>query len=126
MRGAAQVLGDTGRPTAERELHEAIADLSRRPEPDLSGAVHHALAALECVMRDACDDPKATLGELVKRYPGRLPKPLDTAVEKLWGYASEAGRHMREGGTPTHADAEFVVGATATIVTYLASTSQRA
>ena len=52
------------------------------------------------------------------------PRPdrseIDSAVEKLWGYASESGRHMREGGTPAHQDAEFVVGVAAVLVTYLA------
>lgn len=84
LRGV-ETLGHTGWATAEKELHEAISDLSRRPTPDLSGAVHHALAAPECVMRDICRDPKATLGELVKRYPDQLPRPLDSAVEKLLG-----------------------------------------
>jgi hypothetical protein len=31
--------------TARDEIHKALADLSRRPELDLTGAVHHAMAA---------------------------------------------------------------------------------
>src|SRR5690606_4576143 len=35
---------ETGRNTAASELHEAILDLSRRPDPDLTGAIQHAMA----------------------------------------------------------------------------------
>ena len=63
------------RPTAASHLHEALQDLSRRPEPDLAGAVYHAMGSLECLARDVTGDPKATLGEVLKRNPGLLPKP---------------------------------------------------
>ena len=112
-------------PTASNEIHEALRDLSRRPEPDATGAIQHAMAALECVSRDICGDPRATLGEILKRYPGVLPKPLDEAVSKAWGYASEAGRHLREGHAPEREEAELVVGVAATIATYLASRVQK-
>ena len=36
--------------TAKQEIHEALRDLSRRPDPDLTGAVQHAMAALECTL----------------------------------------------------------------------------
>ncbi len=38
-------------PRAHQEIHEALLDLSRRPDPDLTGAVQHAMAALEAVAR---------------------------------------------------------------------------
>src|SRR5690606_20089701 len=50
-------------PTAKTEIKEAIADLSRRPEPDITGAIQHSLACLECVIREVAGDRKATLGE---------------------------------------------------------------
>ena len=79
-------LDDARLPTAARELREAMTDLSRRPEPDLSGALHHALAAVECAMRNVCEDKK-TLGALLKdnTYKGTIPPPLDEAVEKTMG-----------------------------------------
>jgi len=113
------VLGETGRCTARNEIHQALVDLSRRPAPDVTGAVQHALAALECVARDACGDPKATLGDILKRYPDLLPRPLDAAIEKVWGYASEHGRHLREGREPTMAEAELLVGMASVVSTYL-------
>jgi hypothetical protein len=119
VHGASGALETARRLTARAEIHKALTDLSRRPEPDLTGAVQHAMAALECVARDATGDPKATLGDILKRYPDLIPKPLDTAVEKAWGYASEMGRHIREGREPERKEVELIVGLAATVATYL-------
>lgn len=119
VRTAESLLDETRRTTARREIHEALADLSRRPTPDLSGAVHHAMGSLECLARDLTGDARATLGEVLKRHHDLIPRPLDTAVEKIWGYASERGRHIREGNSPTHEEAELIVGLAATVSAYL-------
>jgi hypothetical protein len=115
---AIPALNESGLQTAEREIHEALADLSRRPRADLTGAIQHAMAALECVARTASGDSD-TLGAILKRHPGLIPKPLDTAVEKAWGYASERGRHIKEGSEPARDEAELIVGIAATVATYL-------
>ena len=57
-------------------------DLSRRPNPDITGAIQHAMAALECIARTVCGDGSSTLGALLKRNPDLIPKPLNEAVEK--------------------------------------------
>jgi AbiJ N-terminal domain 4 len=119
VRTAIAVTAESGRSVAERELHEALQDLSKRPTPDITGAIQHGMAALECVARDVIGDQNATLGELIKRNPGLLPKPLDTGVEKIWGYASDQARHVREGKTLDIRDAELVVGLAGSIATYL-------
>ena len=106
-------------PTAAKHLHEALQDLSRRPEADLPGAVYHAMGSLECVARDLTGDNKATLGEALKRYPGLLPKPLDTALSQIWGYASNEARHAEEGREPSRDEAELLVGLAAALSTYL-------
>jgi len=112
-------LDETKRLTTQNEIHQALSDLSRRPQPDLTGAIQHALVALECIARDVCGDPKATLGNILKRYPNLVPQPLDTAVEKAWGYASEHGRHLREGREPSLEEAELLVGIASVVATYL-------
>lgn len=89
------------------------------PEADLTGAIQHAMGALECVAREVCGDPKATLGEVIKQYPGTIPRPLDESIAKAWGFASEKARHIREGGTPDRKEVELVVGLAATVATYL-------
>jgi len=111
-------------PTARGEIHEALRDLSRRPDPDLTGAIHHAMGALECTARTCTGDLKATLGEILKQFPDLFPKPLDSALSQIWGYASEMARHIREGRIPKYAEAEMVVGVAAAACTYLAAKIQ--
>lgn len=105
--------------TAKSEIREAITDLSRRPEPDITGAVQHSLACLECIAREVAGNTKMTLGELIKKYGAIVPKPLDDVISKIWGYASEQGRHLREGRAPSYEDAELIVGLSAVMSTYL-------
>jgi hypothetical protein len=119
VHGAVNALQAAGRLTARDEIHEALIDLSRRPEADLTGAIQHAMAALECVARDVCGDEKATLGEILKRYPGTIPKPLDESIAKAWGYASEMARHIREGRKPERREVELIVSLAATVATYM-------
>src|SRR6266851_334003 len=114
-------LVDEGRPTAAREIAEALSDLSRLPDPDVTGAVQHAIAALECMASDLCNDPNATLGQLIQRHGEilALPPPLDSATEKLWAFASQRGRHLREGHSPDRREAALVVRVAAALIEYL-------
>jgi hypothetical protein len=96
-----------------------LQDLSRRPQADLPGAVYHAVGSLECVARDISGSGNGTLGEILKRYPELLPKPLDEAAIKVWGYASNEARHVTEGRAPSREQAELVVGLSAVLSTYL-------
>jgi AbiJ N-terminal domain 4 len=116
---ATSALEMSARPTAAKHLHEALEDLSRRPEADLPGAAYHAMGSLECVARDLTGNPKATLGEILKRHPGLLPKPLDEALSKVWGYASNEARHVVEGRDISRDEAVLLVGLSATVTTYL-------
>jgi hypothetical protein len=109
------------RATAAKHLGEALRALSHRPEANPSGAVYHALGALESVARDVTGQPNATLGEIVKRQKGIIPKPLDKAIAHIWGYASENARHVREGVEPGHEEAVLIVSASAAVITYLVS-----
>lgn len=118
------LLEAAGLPTAKTELHEAMRDLARRPDPDLTGAVHHAMAALECTAREAVGDRKATLGEILRWHPQLLPKPLDEGLIKLWGYSSNAARHIQEGATPGPLEAALVVGVAAAVCSHLAQQLQ--
>jgi hypothetical protein len=122
---AKKTLSKANRPTAAQEIHQALQDLSKRPDPDLTGAVQHGMAALECVARETTGDHRATLGEILKRNPDLLPKPLDQSVDKAWGYASEMGRHIREGRTPGAEEAELIVGLCASVSDYLLKKSSR-
>jgi len=107
-----------GKITAASELHEALHDLSRRPEAEVTGAIQHAMAALECVARDKAFS-KDTLGALIQRNPDLFPKPLDRAVELIWGFGSNQGRHLIEGNAPAFEEAELIVGLSGVLCRYL-------
>lgn len=119
VHGSKKDLEATGRATAASEIHKALLDLSARPTADVTGAIQHAMAALECALREVTGDQRGTLGQLVARHRQRFPAPLDQALEKLWGFASEYGRHVREGRVPSHEDAIFVVHVAAATARYL-------
>ena len=117
---ASETLVRHARHTAAREIHEALKDLSRRPEPDRSGAIQHGMAALECVARDIAGDGR-TLGEVLNSHAAAIGirPPLDQALHKLWGYASQEGRHLQEGRDPGFEEAELVVSVAAAVSVYL-------
>ena len=119
VQGALDYLDESERETAHKELREALNDLSRRPRADVTGAVQHAVAALECVARDISGDSNATLGRIIKDNPDLLPNPLDQAIEKIWGFASNRGRHLKEGAAPSFEEAELVVTISAAVCGYL-------
>lgn len=109
----------SGHQTASNELHKAIYDLSRRPTPDITGAIQHGMASLECVARQITGDHRSTLGQILNHHRGLLPPPLDTAVGQVWGFASNNGRHLLEGKEPAFEEAELVVGLCASVSNYL-------
>ena len=111
-------LDDVGLQRAANEMREALADISRRPEPDITGAIQHAMAALEATAREAAGQLNPTLGKLVPELG--LPAPLDQAVHKLWGYASDRSRHIRERQAVDHAEAELVVAIAGALCEFLA------
>ena len=116
-REAVSVLEESGLPNAANEMHEALQAISRRPEPDRTGAIDHAMAALEATAREVTGKPKPTLGQLIPELD--LPKPLDIAVDKLWGYASEYARHGKEGKTVDTVEAELLVSVACAVCTFL-------
>ena len=111
-------LEESGFQGAANEMREALTDISRRPEPDITGAVQHAMAALEATAREITGQPNPTLGKLVPVLG--LPAPLDQAVHKLWGYASDRGRHIRERQAVDHAEAELIVAVAGALCAFLA------
>ncbi len=125
LRKAEKTLDLTDLQTAKNEIKEAIKDISKRPNPDITGAVQHSIACLECVAREITGDKKLTLGELIKKNREIVPAPLDTVIEKMWGFSSEQGRHLQEGKEPAFDEVELLVGLSASISTYLARKSPK-
>jgi hypothetical protein len=119
LRKAEEVLEDASLKTAANELREAISDLSRRPDADITGAIQHSLACLECTAREASGGSKETIGPVMKKNPGLVPAPLDAVVEKIYGFGSNQGRHLQEGKAPSFEEAELLVGLSAALSTYI-------
>lgn len=116
---AIDVLGKVKLTTSQNEIHEALTDMSKRPTPDITGSVQHSVAALECLCREITGDTKATLGKLINDNPNVVPKPLDNVIKEIFGFASEQGRHLREGGAPKYEEAELIVHLSASLCVYL-------
>ena len=113
---ATNVMRTSGSPTAANEIHEALRDISRRPNADVTGAIQHAMAALECVAREV-DGSGDTLGQIINRLS--IPVPLDKSLHQLWGFASQQGRHIQEGREPSFEEAELVVTVASAVSVYL-------
>ena len=111
------LLEASGLQRAAKEMREALADISRRPDPDITGTMQHAMGALEATAREVTGQSKPTLGKLVPLLD--LAAPLDQAVTKLWGYASERGRHIREHQVVDHAEPELVVSLAGALCAFL-------
>lgn len=112
-------IAESGLTVATSEMKEAIAALSRRPVPNLSGAVVHAFLALESIARHCTGDPKSTLGDILKKHPDMLSEPLKSAAEKLWGYSSNEARHGKEDRNLDPDEVELVVGTAAVLSSFL-------
>ena len=83
------------------------------------------MAALECVARDVTGDGKSTLGKIIKDNPDLLPKPLDEAINKTWGFASDTARHLRsDRPPPSFAEATLIVSLSGTVCEYLTKKSE--
>jgi hypothetical protein len=116
---ASAVLEVARQESAKQAMEGALRDLSIRPKADTVGAVHKSVGAVESIVRSVTGDPKHTLGELLKSHKEMFPPPLEVAIEKIWGFASEHARHIREGGAANLEEAELVVGVCAAVCIYL-------
>lgn len=108
--------------TAQSELKLARDDLSKRPTADTTGAVHHAMAAVECLCRDKFNAQSQTLGAIIQRNRSAFVRPIDDILEKLWGFASNHARHVQTGGAASEEDAELVLNLCSSLITYLSKT----
>jgi hypothetical protein len=119
VRDAGEALKTAGRTVAATHLREAMAALSRRPEPNLSGAVFHAMAAFEALARDVTNMPDAKMAHIVKKRPDLFPNPLDNSLGMLWGFASNEARHASETRGVALKEATLLVRLAAALVVYV-------
>lgn len=113
---------ENSNPDAYSEIKEALIDISKRPAPDITGAIQHSMAAVECLCKYLFGTPSDTLGKIIKDNRDKFPNPLDVVLDKLWGFTSNYGRHVIEGKTPSYEEAELVVHICASLIPYLKKT----
>ena len=114
---AERALTTVGHRDAASRLREALKDLSRRPEADATGAVTHAIAALEATARELDGRREMTLGKLIQALP--VPADLREVLRAMWNFSSEYARHGREGRVVNVEEAELVVTIAAGMCTFL-------
>ena len=112
------VLGENEQ-TTKSEIEKAIFCLSIREKPDLTGAVQHSMAALECLARYITGCTNETLSEVINKHPKLLPAPLGESVKKIYGFASNNGRHLLEGKEPAFEEVQLIVHMSAALCGYL-------
>ena len=115
----ARLMEAAGHQASLRELKEAHSDLTKRPEPDLTGVVQHCMAALECTARLIAGADSGTLGDLLKRRTLNLPPHLSAMLSKAWGFASDRGCHVKEGQPVSYPDAELMLNLCEAVIVYL-------
>lgn len=109
---------------ARNELQHALANLSQRPTPDLTGTIHHSLGAMESFLGVLFNSQDSGFGAIMKKYKHMINPPLDTVIEKLWGYASNYGRHVTESKRPTLCETQFVLYTVSAIINFMEETKK--
>jgi hypothetical protein len=114
-------LNKIGAKRAAQELKDAWREISRRPDPNTTAAVRHAVAALECLGNHLLNTTGETLGKIIKKLPFRAPLDkvapnLYEVADKLWGFSSRHARHSFEGKEPTLREAKFAFSVAQTLI----------
>jgi len=99
---------------AQQHLQAAIALFSKKPNPDYRNSIKEAISAVEAIARVVTGNPKATLGEALKKIDERMVihPALREAMNRLYGYTSDEGgiRHaMLEQSNIDEAEAKFMI-----------------
>lgn len=109
----------------DEQFSKANQHLAKRPEPDTENCVKDAIGALEGIARIATNQPKRTLGEILKREPlkSTVPPLLLAAIEKVYAYrGDEPGVAHGQIGPSTVAieEADWVLSMCASTMVYFA------
>lgn len=113
---------NSGLPRVSEHLRQAMALLADRQNADYRNSIKESISAVECLCSTVTGNPKATLGEALKKIH-ELHPALSGAFSKLYGYTSAADgiRHaLMEDSKPLDKDdAMFMLVACSAFTTYL-------
>ena len=113
------ILDAKGLTTTKNEIEQALNDL-KPDQIDVTGAIQHSMAALECLCREKAGS-KDTLGKLLNKHKNLIPEILSDGVVKIYAFTCENARHLTETGIkPSIYDAELTVNLAVSLCRYLA------
>lgn len=102
-------------------LNAALGMLSDKKEPDYRNSIKEAISAVEAACREIASQPKATLGDALKKVPGLHPA-LQRAFSSLYGYTNDADgiRHaLLDESSLTRQEATFMLVACSAFIGFL-------
>ena len=105
-------------------LKTALSHLSSREKPDYRNSVKESICSVEALARAVADEPKATLGKLIKTLEANagIHPALKKAFSSLYGYTSDEGgvRHsLLEKSSISKAEANFMLISCSAFVNYV-------
>jgi hypothetical protein len=123
---AIEEAGDTAFEAVNLHISTAVALLADRRKPDYRNSIKESISAVESLVKQVCNNDKATLGDLLGELQRRsgMHGALKNALSALYGYTSdEAGiRHaLLENDTVTFDDAKFLLVTCSAFVNYVIS-----
>jgi hypothetical protein len=115
---------------AHVHLSAAISLLADRATPSYRNVIKEAISAVESIAKVIGPDPKATLGEALKRIDSsfKIHPSLNIGFQKIYGYTSDADgiRHaLMEADSLEQEDALFMLVSCAAFVSYLIAKARR-
>ena len=113
-------------------LETALRHFASRNSPDYRNSIKESISAVEAICRIITGDPKATLGQAIKKLKDRhieIHPSLEKAFGNLYGYTSDADgiRHaLLEQPSLESEDAKFMLVSCSAFVNYLTAESTKA
>jgi len=112
-------------------LNQALALFADRENPDYRNSIKEAICAVEALCKLIVGEDKVTLGKALKWIEGKgvkLHPAFKTALDKLYGYASDEGgiRHsLMEESKIYFEDAKFLLVCCSAFINYLIAKAER-
>jgi hypothetical protein len=112
-------------------LNTALERLSDRKTPDYRNSIKESISAVEAISRLITNNPKATLGEAIKKIKEKvaLHPALEKAFNSLYGYTSDKDgiRHsLMEESNLKFQDAKYMLVTCSAFISYLIEKSKDA
>jgi len=117
---------------ASAHISTALKHLSDRTSPDYRNSIKESISAVEAACQIITGDPKATLGQAVKKLESsgvNLHPAFKGALDKMYGYTNDAEgiRHaLLDESTLDSDDARFMLVSCSAFVNYLKAKSNSA